>query len=54
MDLVNLITELEDCLQLYGNKNVYVRDHFGQLELATEVIESGHSNEENTVIAIIV
>lgn len=54
MDLVDLIAELEDCLQLYGNKKVYVRDCFGQLELATEVIESSHSDEENTVIAIVV
>lgn len=53
MDLVGLIAELEDCLQLYGNKNVYVRDQFGQLELVTEVIESGQSDEEYTVIAII-
>lgn len=53
MNLVELIAELEDCLQLYGNKNVYVRDHFGKYDLVTEIIEVSHKDEENTVIAII-
>lgn len=53
MNLVELIAELEDCLQLYGNRNVYVRDHFGQYDLVTEIIEISRKDEENTVIAII-
>lgn len=53
MTLSELISELQDALAIYGDKNVYVRDQFGQLELAVEVIEIGTIEmEESTVIAI--
>lgn len=53
MRLSELISELQDALAIYGDKNVYVRDQFGQLELAVEVIETGMIEiEEDTVIAI--
>lgn len=53
MRLSELISELQDALAIHGDKNVYVRDKFGQLELAVEVIETGMIKiEENTVIAI--
>ena len=49
-----LIRELEACIQLYGDKEVYVRDEFAQLVEATEVIETGKAeNTDGCVIAII-
>lgn len=54
MLISELIAELEDCIQLYGNKEVYVRDEFGQLEKTTEVIETGMiKNEDGCVVTII-
>lgn len=54
MRISELIKALEAAQQLLGDRKVYVRDDFGQYELATEVIEIGTIQEENqTVIGII-
>ena len=54
MLMSELIAELEDCIQLYGNKEVYVKNGFGNLVEATEVIETGKvKNTDGCVIAII-
>lgn len=54
MLLSELIDELEECINLYGDKEIYVKSGFGYLVKATEIVETGIvKDNENCVIAII-